>query len=80
MATENQEAAYKKHRNDEKNYEAKPHLNSGLLSTTTLRAHAKEIADNLLATYPELGVQVEPKEVPEKPKESVPETKSKVRK
>ena len=69
MTTENQEASYKKHRNDEKNYEAPPHLNSGLKSTTTLRAHAKEIADDLLAQYPELAELDKPEKKETKSKE-----------
>ncbi len=74
MVTKNQEDSYKKHRHDEKHYEPREGLNSGLLSTTTLRAHAKEIADNLLKTYPELA------ELDAKPKEEKKETKSRGKK
>ena len=55
MTRENREAAYKHHRNLEKNYEAPEHLNKGLTKTQTLRAHAKAIADALLARNPELA-------------------------
>ena len=80
MATENQEAAYKKFRNDEKNYEPQnPAMNSGLLSTTSIRAHAKEIADDMLEKNPELAdIKEEVKE--EKVEEEVKETKSKGKK
>ncbi len=79
MTTENQENSYKKHRNDEKNYEAPPHLNSGIKSTTTVRAHSKEIADELLANYPELAEFDKPKPVEkEAPKlEAKPKSKEK---
>ncbi|KKK83477.1 hypothetical protein LCGC14_2792970 [marine sediment metagenome] len=77
MATENQKAAYKKFRNDEKNYEAPSHINSGIASTDSIRTHAKEIADDMLEKNPELAdIKEEVKE--EKVEEK--ETKSKGKK
>ncbi len=70
MATENQKNAYKKFRNDEKNYEAPSHINSGIASTDSIKAHAKEIADDMLEKNPEL----------EDIKEEVKETKSEKKK
>ena len=78
MTTKNQEAAYKKHRRDEKNYEAREGLNSGITSTETVRAHSKEIADNLLSTYPELAELDKPE--PEEKEEEKKETKSRGKK
>ena len=70
MTKENREKAYKHFRNLEKNYEALPHLNSGLTATEKVRKHAKEMADALLLRNPELEEKPEP----------VKETKSKGKK
>jgi len=67
MTQENRERAYKNFRDTEKNYEAKPHMNHGLTSTSAVRAHAKGLADALLKKNPELEAAPKEPEVP-KPK------------
>jgi len=41
MTKENRERAYKNFRDIENNYNALPHLNSGMTKTQTIRARAK---------------------------------------
>jgi len=57
MTKENRELAYKHFREQEKNYEALPHLNSGLTATEFMRNKCKKVADALLIRNPELEVK-----------------------
>jgi len=73
MTKENRERAYKNFRDIENNYNALPHLNSGMTKTQTIRARAKENADALLLRNPEL-------EIKEEVKKEVKEVKAKEKK
>lgn len=54
MTKENLEKMYSHFRDLEKNYEAPPHKNSGLNSTTSMKKRSKKSADDLLAKFPDL--------------------------
>ena len=56
MTKENREIAYKNFRDIENNYNALPHLNSGITKTEAVRKRAKASADALLLRNPELEV------------------------